>query len=121
MKEKIMVQLDGKWVRRVKSPLFWGVSALTGVSSTFAPLFLYWCGKGEFPEHSWWLVPVCFSVIYLVPLFYIRLAGEVIASIYRQTAAPRRASNLPKIMGAVGRFIGRFIRHAPGGRGRSGP
>ena len=109
MNEKITIELDSKWARRVKSPLYWIVCALTGVSFVAAPRYLYQCGQGKFEEDSWWLVPVCFAVIYLVALFYISLAGEVIASIYRQTTAPR-APKLPKIMGAVGRFI----RHARG-------
>ena len=107
MNETIAVEINVKWVRRVKSPLFWIVSALTGVSLTFASLWLYWCGQGKFPEASWWLVPSCFAVIYLVPLFYIKLAGEVIACICRQTATPQ-ARKLPRIMGAAGRLIGRL-------------
>jgi hypothetical protein len=86
--------------------VYWAVAALTGVSISFAPLFLYRCGKGGFPEASWWLVPACFAVTYLVPLWYIRLACEVIASINRQIGTPG-IRMLPKITGAVGRFIGR--------------
>jgi hypothetical protein len=112
MNEKITIEIDRKWVRRVKSPWYWLVAALTGVSVSFAPLFLYQCGKGEYPysEISWWLAPSCFAVIYLVPSFYFWLANEVIADINRQTAPPK-TRQLPRIMGAVGRLIGRVRRN----------
>jgi hypothetical protein len=112
MNEKITVEIDSKSVRRVNSPLFWIVSLLPGISIIFAPLYLYQCGKGEYPEASWWLVPSCFAMIYLVPLFYMTLASEVIDCIYRQTATPQ-TRKLPRIMGAFGRLIGRL-----GGRRR---
>jgi hypothetical protein len=77
--DKVTIQIDSKWVRIVRSPLFWVVGALQGVSLTFAPLFLYWSGKGRFfPEAEWIIVPSCFAVIFLVGLFYLRLGGEVI-------------------------------------------
>lgn len=105
MCEKISIELDSKWVGLVKSPLYrWIVAPLTGVSVTFAPLFLYRCGQGEFEESSWWLVPVCFATIYLVPLFYFRLASEIITCIHQQ-AMPPRPRRLPKMMGAIGQFI----------------
>jgi hypothetical protein len=106
MSDKVTIEIDAKWVRRVKSPFYWAISALTGVSITFAPLFLYRYGQNG---SETWKVLICFAVIYLVPLFYIDLAHEVITSIYRQTAAPLvpRERKLPKIMGAIGRFIGR--------------
>ena len=77
--DKVKIELDRKWVRRVRSPMIWIVSSLTGVSISFAPWFLYLSGAGRFhPEASWAIVPLCFAVIYLVPLFYFRLGAEVV-------------------------------------------
>jgi hypothetical protein len=63
----------------VRSPAYAVVSALTGVSVSFAPLFLHWSGQGKFfPGYEWLVVPACFAVIYLVPSFYF-LVGSSIA------------------------------------------
>lgn len=60
------------------------VAALTGVSLTFAPLYLLLCGQmEEFGIVEWILVPVCFLVIYVVPSFYMGLAGEVMAQLLK--------------------------------------
>ena len=45
MSDKVVVEIDAKWVRRINSPWYWPVSALTGVSITFAPMLLYWYGQ----------------------------------------------------------------------------
>jgi len=42
------IEIDSKWVKIVHSPVYWIVMTLQGVSITFAPLFLYWGGKGIF-------------------------------------------------------------------------
>jgi len=81
---KVTVEIDQKWVRITRSPVYVIVSALTGVSVTFAPLFLYWSGKGKFyTGYEWMVVPLCFGVIYFVPLFYF-LLGNIIAKELRQ-------------------------------------
>ena len=51
-------------------------------SITFAPLFLYWSGKGMFHHGSEWLiVPACFAVI---GFFYILLGGAVIGELRKK-------------------------------------
>jgi hypothetical protein len=45
---KVTVEIDHKWVRIARSPIYFIVSALAGGSITFAPLFLYLSGKGKF-------------------------------------------------------------------------
>jgi hypothetical protein len=81
---KVTVEIDQKWVRIARSPVYFIVSALTGVSVTFAPLFLYWSGTGRFyPGHEGIIVPLCFVVIYCVPCFYF-LLGSVVAKELRQ-------------------------------------
>jgi hypothetical protein len=84
----VLVKVDARWMRRVKSPYIFGpVAALTGVSVTFAPLGLLMCGQvAEFGVVQWILVPVCFLIIYFVPGFYMRLALEVIAEMIKPVA-----------------------------------
>ncbi len=106
MSEKITVELDSKWERRVNSPLFWAVSALTGVSITYAPIYLYRAGQGGYSESSGWLVPACFAVIYLVPLFYIKLGAEVIKSIHAQRDQDK-VDRFPLVMNRLGRLFRR--------------
>ena len=84
--ELVTVKIDAKWKRRVKSPYITGpVGALTGVSVTFAPLYLFWCGPAEeLGAWEWILVVASFLMIYLVPGFYMRLAAEVMAAGLRE-------------------------------------
>jgi hypothetical protein len=72
-------------VKIVHSPLCWIVVALQGVSITFAPLFLYWSGKGMFHNgFEWLIVGSCFAVILLVGFFYILLGGAVIGELKKK-------------------------------------
>ena len=82
---KVTVEIDSRWVKVVHSPVYWIVAALQGVALTFAPLFLYWCGKGKFfPGTEWIVVPLCFAVIYLVGVFYIALGGVVVKALRKE-------------------------------------
>jgi len=87
--ELVTVRIDAKWKRRVKSPYIMGpVAALTGVSVSFAPLFLFTRGPiGELAAWEWAGVAASFLMIYLVPGFYMRLATEVMAALLREDAA----------------------------------
>ena len=77
--DKVTIQIDSKWLKIAHSPQYWIVGALQGVSITFAPLFLYWSGKGQFyHDYEWIIVPTCFAVILLVGFFYLILGGAVI-------------------------------------------
>ncbi len=77
--DKVTIELDSRWRRLVRSPLMWVIWALQGVSISFAPLFLYWSGRGWFfPDWSWLAVPLCFAVIFLIPAFYFYLGSAVI-------------------------------------------
>jgi hypothetical protein len=85
---KVSIEIDSRWVRIVRSPLYWVVATLQGVSVSFAPLFLYWSGKGMFPSRQQWIVvPACFATIYLVGLFYMGLGGVVIAELRKKPPA----------------------------------
>ena len=77
--EKVTVEIDSTWAKIVRSPLYFAFAALQGLSCSFAPLFLYWCGKGGYFQGFEPIVAVlCFAIIVLVPFFYFRLAGPVI-------------------------------------------
>ena len=83
---KVTVEIDPRWVRITRSPIYFIVTALAGVSVTFAPLFLYWSGQGKFyPGYERITVPLCFAAIYCVPSFYFRL-GSVVAKELRQNS-----------------------------------
>lgn len=83
---KTTVEISSKWVAIINSPLMWVMWTLQGVSVSFAPLFLYWSGKGSFfPEARWITVPVCFAIIYFEGVFFFGLGNLVI----RQVREPK--------------------------------
>jgi hypothetical protein len=82
---KVTIEIDSRWVKVVHSPVYWIVAALQGVALTFAPLFLYWCGKGTFFHGTEWIVvPLCFAVIYLVGIFYLVLGSVVVRALRKE-------------------------------------
>jgi len=77
--------MNSKWEKIVNSPFMLIIFAFQGVSITFAPLFIYWCGKGTFfPEYHKIILPICFGLVYVVPLFYYILGGAVIKELKRK-------------------------------------
>lgn len=83
--DKVTIQISGRWAKIVRSPLYWIIAALQGVSITFAPLFLYWSGKGSFyPGSEWFVVPSCFAVILLVGFFYMFLGSAVVGELRKK-------------------------------------
>ena len=77
--DRTSIETDSRWVKVLRSPVYFIIVALQGVSVTFAPLFLYWSGKGNyFSGLEWLVVPLCFTVIFVVSVFYFLLAGSVI-------------------------------------------
>ena len=88
--ESVTVQVDDRLVRMARSPLYWIVAALQGVAATFAPLFLYWSGKGGYFAGMESLVAlVCFGVILLVSLFHFQFSGVLL----RELRKPRDAAD----------------------------
>jgi hypothetical protein len=82
---KVTIEIDSKWQKIVCSPFYYVVAAFQGVAITFAPLFLYWCGKGRmFPGYEWIIIPACFALIILVPLFYYLLGAAVISELKKK-------------------------------------
>jgi hypothetical protein len=80
-----MIEIDSKWVKLIRSPLFWVVGALQGIAFTFAPAFLYLSGKEGFLFHGYeWLVaPFCFASIVIVGWFYLLLGRGIMAQLRR--------------------------------------
>ena len=88
--QRIIIGVNPKWAWFARSPLYVIVSALSGVSVSFAPLFLYWIGKGTFfLGHERVILPLCFAVIYLVPLFYFGV-GQAVATELRRLSNQQR-------------------------------
>jgi hypothetical protein len=92
----VTVKVDAKWLRRVKSPfILLPIAALGGVSQTFAPLYLFWCGQIQgFGIFEWIVVTLCFLIIYLVPGFYMSLASEVIAELLKANATQHSSTDI---------------------------
>jgi hypothetical protein len=68
---------------------------LTGVSLTFAPFYLFWCGQWQqLGILEWIVVALCFLVIYFVPGFYMHLASEIIAELAKIDRRPDEVQNL---------------------------
>jgi hypothetical protein len=85
---KVTIEVDSKWVKIVRSPLYWTVAALQGVSISFAPLLLYWSGKGFFsPREKQFVVLLCFAAIFFVGMFYMLLGSEVIRELRKMPKA----------------------------------
>lgn len=76
--DKVSIEIDSRWVKVARSPVYFILAALQGVSISFAPLFLYWSGRGNYFNGLEWLVaPLCFSIILIIPSFYFWLGGSV--------------------------------------------
>ena len=83
--DKVSIEIDSRWVKVARSPVYFIVAALQGISVTFAPLFLYWSGRGNyFNGLEWLVVPLCFAVIFVVSVFYLLLGGSVIRQLVKK-------------------------------------
>ncbi len=93
-RETITIEVDAKWIPRIRSRWFMVVATLTGVSVSFAPFCLLWCGSGfrEYGIVEWILVPLSFLTIYFVPGFYMQLAGEVIHQLMKHGTSGKEAN-----------------------------
>jgi hypothetical protein len=83
--QNMTVEISSKWVSVIRSPLMWLVWALQGVSVSFAPLFLFWSGKGLFPTWARWpTILTCFAVIWFEGVFFMALANHVIGQLRKE-------------------------------------
>jgi|SRR6266566_8869083 len=64
-------------------PVYFGIAALTGVSISFCPYFLFLFGR-EGASFTDWRVIVCLAVAYGVPMVYMRLARPVFSQILKR-------------------------------------
>ena len=81
----VNVEVSPWLVRFVRSPAFYIIMALSGASVSFAPLFLYQNGQGQFyPAYHRFLVPLLFAVIVLVPAAYFRVADPLIRELRKK-------------------------------------
>jgi len=77
--DRVSVEIDSRWVKIARSPAYIIIVLLQPFSITFAPLFLYWSGRGNyFNGLEWLVVPLCLAAIYLISSFYFLLGGSVI-------------------------------------------
>ena len=77
--DKVSIEIDSRWVKIARSPVYIIIALLQPFSITFAPLFLYWSGRGNyFNGHESLVVPLCFAAIYLFSSFYFLLGSSVI-------------------------------------------
>jgi hypothetical protein len=79
----VSIEMDSRWVKIARSPVYFIVVAFQGVSITFAPLFLYWAGRGNGSPLERF-VPLFFAVIVLVPGFYFYLGRSVLLQLRRK-------------------------------------
>jgi hypothetical protein len=87
----IQVDIDEKWIKLARSPLAFIATSLSGVSVSFAPLFLYQYGAGKEPlgppEFG---VPICWAVILISGFFHIKLSQHVLARIRQSVTSSAR-------------------------------
>ncbi len=83
--DKVAVQIHPSQRRFAQSPFFFVIAALQGVAITFAPLALYWCGKGQMSGLEPIIAPVCFGVIFFVSLFYYMLGSAVVKELRKKS------------------------------------
>ena len=83
--ERVTVEVSDRWIRLVRSPWYWIIAALTGVSITFAPLFLFWAGQAGHNFLSPHVLAL-FAVIYLIPLIYVKLGSLIMVELRRPSA-----------------------------------
>lgn len=82
MNTSVQVHVDASWVRLAQSPFGRFVQAFSGVSITFAPLFLYSYGHGGEPLGPAWLgVTVCWLVILGSGFFHIGFAQHILSQL----------------------------------------
>jgi|GEM_PF-725207 len=88
------IVISAKWVRLIKSPLYYVVAALTGVSVTFLPIGMYMLGSSHV---EFWnpFVILCGLGIYIPTTFYFGLAAEVVRQVMKNggTAATKDTNN----------------------------
>lgn len=77
---RISIDLTEGWIKLAKSPVRTVIAALSCLSLSFGPLFLFTYGK-EGLRYTDPKVIACFGAVFLIPLVYIRLASVVLTQV----------------------------------------
>jgi hypothetical protein len=86
---EVMIPIGSRWAKVARSR--WAIvpTALSGVSVSFAPLFLYFYGQGSEPLGPPWLgMTVCWTVILLSGFFHINLSQHVLSQLRKASPSP---------------------------------
>jgi hypothetical protein len=78
--ESIVVSIDSKWVRIVRSPAYFIVSALSGVAVTFFPMYMYRFGR-EGADYTDWRVIACWLTTMVICGIHFRLSAPVVQAL----------------------------------------
>ena len=79
--ERVNIEVDERWVKLAQPSVRVVIAALTGLSLTFAPLFLFIFAQ-EGAGYKDPRVVACFAAIFLVPLVYLRAATIFLAQLH---------------------------------------
>ena len=81
--ETIEVRAPRFWFRAVRpAPVKYSLAVLTGVSISFAPLFLYFLGSSGTRMFDW-RVLTCLAVAWVIPMTFMRFGGYVLSEIWK--------------------------------------
>jgi hypothetical protein len=86
--DTVSIEIDSRWIKIARSPFYFIIYALRGISVTFIPFFFYSFGRRQQSGRPEWLVPLCFAIIFLVAVFYFSLGDSVIRQIRRTRTPP---------------------------------
>ena len=76
---KLAVDVPEAWFRAAQRPwILFPISALTGAVPTFATGYAYYLGQSGVSAHDWRVITCC-VLVYMLALFYGRLASGVVA------------------------------------------
>lgn len=76
---EVAIKISQEWARRCRSPLANVAIALSGVSVSFAPAFLYAYGRGYAPLGPGTIgIPLCWLMILIPGIFFLRLGHHVL-------------------------------------------
>ena len=74
----LTVEVPEAWFRAAQRPwVLFPISALTGAVPTFAPGYVYYLGQAGVSPSDWRVITCC-VLVYVLALFYGRLASALI-------------------------------------------
>lgn len=88
---KITIKLHRFTVTLIKSPLYFVVSALFGISMSFCLLGLYWFGQNGVPMSNPWVL-LSIAIIWFVQLYFFVIASPLIRQVRKSSAVDPSAA-----------------------------